>query len=133
MAIRVPLPFVKPTMRLARPICDADGRVVAGTGTALDDHLVRALRKMAIQTVPVVESADLANWERTKPLRDELLELEQRLDREPAGEALMALRAAITRHLCKRALRLEQEPGFAAGRPTRDPAASPGAAGKSER
>ena len=112
MAVRVPLRFAKATMRLARPICDADGRLVAGSGTALTEHVLRTLRKMAIQTVLVAEDDDIETWERTKPLADELLELERRLDREPPSEPLTALRAAITRHLCKRALRLEQEPGF---------------------
>ena len=112
MPVRVPLQFAKPTMRLARPICDADGKLVAGAGTALGEHVVRTLRKMAVQTVLVRESEEVASWERTKPLSDDLLALERRLDREPASEPLTALRAAITRHLCKRAVRLEQDPGL---------------------
>ena len=113
MAIRVPLEFLKPTMRLARPIADADGRLVAGSGTLLGAGVVRALRKLAIQTVLVSESDDIAAWERTQPLKEQLRSLEQRLDREPANEAMAALRTAITRHLCKRAIRLEQERAFA--------------------
>jgi hypothetical protein len=113
MPIRVPLQFAKPTMRLAKPICDTEGRLVAGTGTLLTDHVLRTLRKMAIQTVLVADEDTVASWERTKPLAEELLDLERRLDREPDSEPLSALRAAITRHLCKRAMRLDQEPGFA--------------------
>src|SRR5258705_288097 len=63
-------------MRLARPIADADGRLIAGTGTQLSPSVVRALRKLAIQTVPVVESDDVASWVRTRPLADELRGLE---------------------------------------------------------
>jgi hypothetical protein len=111
VAVRVPLEFVKPTMRLARAIADADGRLVAGAGTLLGANVVRALRKLAIQTVSVADSDDIASWERTQPLAEQLRTLEERLDREPANEVMAALRTAITRHLCKRAVRLEQERG----------------------
>jgi hypothetical protein len=110
MPIRVPLEFVNATMRLAQPIADADGRLVAGAGTHLGPSIVRALRKLAIQTVQVVESDDVASWERTIPLQEQLADLERRFDREPASEAMAALRTAITRHLCKRAIRLERDP-----------------------
>ena len=113
MPVRVPLQFAKPTMRLAKPICDAGGRLVAGSGTALTDAVVRTFRKLAIQTVLIAEGDDVASWERTRPLSDELLELERRIDREPDSEALGILRAAITRHLCKRALHVDRESGFA--------------------
>jgi putative nucleotidyltransferase with HDIG domain len=96
-------------MRLARPIADADGRLIVGSGTLLSGSVVRALRKLALQTVLVVDSGDVAPWERTTPLDEQLRELERRLDREPANEAIAALRLAITRHLCKRALRLDGE------------------------
>jgi hypothetical protein len=109
MPVRVPLPFAKPTMRLAKPLCDAEGRLVAGSGTALTDAVVRTFRKLAIQTVLVADGDDVASWERTRPLSDDLLELERRIDREPNSEALGILRAAITRHLCKRALRVDRE------------------------
>jgi hypothetical protein len=112
VAIRVPLEFLKPTMRLARPIADANGRLVAGSGTLLGAGIVRALRKLAIQTVLVSDSEDIAAWERARPLQEQLQMLEQRLDREPANEAMAALRTAITRHLCKRAIRLERERGM---------------------
>ena len=113
MPVRVPLRFAKPTMRLAKPICDADGRLVAGSGTALTDAVVRTFRKLAMQTVLVTDGGDIASWERTRPLSDDLLDLERRIDREPESELLGVLRAAITRHLCKRALRVNRESGFA--------------------
>lgn len=125
MPVRVPLSFAKPTMRLAGPICDAEGRLVAGTGTALGPPVLRVLRKMAIQTVLVADGAELASWEQTKPLQEMLLDLERRLDREPASEPLAALRAAITRHLCKQAVRLEQEAGFAAESPAESSGGGP--------
>ena len=109
MSVRVPLEFVNESMRLARPIADAHGRLVAGTGTALVPTVVRALRKLAIQTVLVVDNESVATWERAQALDERLRELERRLDREPANEAMAALRSAITRHLCKRTVRLEQE------------------------
>jgi HD-like signal output (HDOD) protein len=64
---------------------------------------------MAIQTVLVSDNPDVASWERARPLDEELLDLERRLDRESSGEPLAALRAAIARRLCKRAVSLEQE------------------------
>ena len=109
MSARVPLEFVNETMRLARPITDADGRLVAGAGTTLSPTVLRALRKLAIQTVLIVDNDTVASWERAQALDEQLRNLERRLDREPTNEAMVALRAAITRHLCKRTVRLEQE------------------------
>ncbi len=96
-------------MRLARPIADADGRLIAGTGTQLSPSVVRALRKLAIQTVPVVESDDVASWVRTRPLADELRGLDERFARTAANAATTALRTALARYLCKRALRLDRD------------------------
>ena len=109
MPVRVPLQFAKPTMRLVRPICDPDGRLLAGSGTALSASVVRALRKMAIQTVLVDDTPDVASWEKTRPLNEDLLDLERRLDQEPSGEPLAAIHGAVTRRLCKRAVNVEQE------------------------
>jgi hypothetical protein len=109
MPIRVPLEFVNATMRLAQPIADTDARLVAGAGTQLVPSVVRMLRKLAMQTVLVADTGDVAIWERTRTLEEQLHDLERRLDREPATEAMSALRAAITRHLCRRALRLQRE------------------------
>ena len=110
MPLRVPLQFVKPTMRLAGPIVDADGRLVAGTGTELRDSVVRVLRKMAVQAVLVVETDDVGAFETIKPLADELRELEQRLPDAASTGPLAELRAAIARHLTARAARLGQDP-----------------------
>ncbi len=96
-------------MRLARPIADTDGRLIAGTGTQLSPNVVRALRKLAIQTVPVVESDDVAAWARAKPLAEELRELDERFARTAANAATTALRTALAGYLCKRALRLDRD------------------------
>ena len=115
-------------MRLAHPICDPEGRLVAGSGTALAIPVVRALRRMAIQTVLVSDGPDVASWERARPLEEELLDLERRLDRESSSEEpLAALGAAITRRLCRRAVRLEQE----LRSPDADPAGDPALSGAS--
>src|SRR2546428_460213 len=100
MPVRVALEFANASMRLAHPIADGEGRLVAGAGTSLVPTVVRALRKLAIQTVLVADGATVASWERTQPLDAHLQELEQRFDREPRSDAMLALRAAITRHLC---------------------------------
>jgi len=109
VSARVPLEFVNETMRLAHPISDAEGRLVAGVGSAFTATVVRALRRLAIQTVLIVDNEEVASWERAEALDERLRELERRLDREPTNEAMIALRSAITRHLCKRTVRLEQE------------------------
>src|SRR5512140_1687702 len=106
MPIRVPLRFANASMRLARPICDADGKVVAGGGTGLAAPVLRALRALAVQTVLVADGADVASWEEARPLEDELDRLASRLAREAPSTALGALRDAITRHLRRRAARL---------------------------
>lgn len=97
-------------MRLAGPIVDADGRLVAGTGTELRDSVVRVLRRMAVQTVLVVETDDVGAFETIKPLADELRELEERLPGASSSGPLAELRAAIARHLTARAARLAHEP-----------------------
>jgi hypothetical protein len=110
MPLRVPLQFVKPTMRLAGPIVDTDGRLVAGTGTELRDSVVRVLRKMAVQAVLVVETDEVGAFETIKPLAEELRELEQRLPVSLATGPLAEVRAAIARHLTARAARLARDP-----------------------
>jgi hypothetical protein len=114
MPVRVHLQFVKPTMRLARPIFDREGKLVAGAGTQLREGVVRVLRRMAVQSVLVVETADLRDWETIKPLEAELRDLEARFAGDvegPRGE----LHAAIARHLRVRAARLAEDPGLAEG------------------
>ena len=128
MAIRVPLRLVKPTMRLARPIWDTDGRLIAGSGTLLEERVVRLFRKMAFQTVLVEQSDDITNWVAIKPLEHELRDVEERFRVEVASKPHDAIRQAILRHLTKRAVQLEedpahvaqQDPGTAAPVPTPD-------------
>ena len=79
MAVRVLLQFVKPTMRLAAPICDPDGRLLAGAGTQLRDGVQRVLRRMAMQSVLVTEAEDVPSWGRIRPLSEELAELDHRI------------------------------------------------------
>jgi hypothetical protein len=110
MPLRVPLQFVKPTMRIAGPILDTDGRLVAGTGTELRDSVVRVLRKMAVQAVLVVETDEVGAFETIRPLADELHALEGRLPARGATGPLAELRAAIARHLTARADRLARDP-----------------------
>jgi hypothetical protein len=110
MPLRVPLQFVKPTMRLAGPIVDTDGRLVAGTGTELRDSVVRVLRKMAVQAVLVAETDEVGAFETIKPLAEELRALEERLPRSTSTGPLAELRAAIARHLTARAERLGRDP-----------------------
>src|SRR6185295_9975748 len=114
MPVRVHLQFVKPTMRLARPVFDREGKLVAGAGTQLREGVVRVLRRMAVQSVLVTETADLRDWETIKPLEAELRDLEARFAGDvegPRGE----LHAALARHLRARAARLADDPGLAEG------------------
>jgi hypothetical protein len=112
MAVRVPLQFVKATMRLARPVVDAEGKLVAGGGTHLREGVVRALRKMAVQSVLVVEGDDVGTWETVKPLEQELRDLEARFGAGRVDGPLGELRAALARHLAARAARLAEDPGM---------------------
>lgn len=111
MAVRVHLQFVKPSMRLARPIFDPDGKLVAGSGTHLGDNVVRVLRNMAVQSVLVVDTDELKSWEAIRPLEEEIRALDERFGPTDVGAPLADLRAAIVRHLQRRAARLAQDPG----------------------
>lgn len=111
MPVRVHLQFVKPGMRLASPIFDPDGKLVAGAGTQLGDRVVRVLRNMAVQSVLVAGGDELHDWETIKPLDDELHALDERFGPDVRNAALRELRDAIARHLAKRAARLAQDPG----------------------
>jgi hypothetical protein len=114
MALRVDLRFVTPAMRLARPIVDDDGRLVAGAGTHLREGVVRVLRQMAVQTVLVVDSGEVPAWETVRPLDEELRALEARLGPQARTGALAELAAAIARRLTARAAELASDPGIAA-------------------
>jgi len=96
-------------MRLARPLFDREGMLIAGSGTVLGDSLLRVLRKLAVQSVPVVDTVDLASWETIRPLEQELAELELRFRPETDSAALKLLREAAVRHLARRARRLSPD------------------------
>ena len=103
MPIRIPLQYARPSLRLAHPIIDADGRLVAGVGTSLTDRIVRILRNMALQSVVVADSDEVGEWERVRPLCEEIGDLERRFAAEPPTEPLAELQRAITRYLDRRA------------------------------
>lgn len=107
--VRVPLEFVKAGMRLARPITDAHGRLVASTGTLLTDSVVRLLRQGAVQSVQVTSTHELAPWEIVRPVEEDVGALWQRVARERVDPALATIRDAVERHLRARAAQYEQE------------------------
>jgi hypothetical protein len=111
MPVRVHLQFVKPGMRLASPIFDPDGKLVAGAGTQMNERVVRVLRNMAVQSVLVADGDAVHDWETIKPLEEELRTLDERFGPELRNAALRELRDAIARHLTKRAERLARDPG----------------------
>lgn len=106
MAVRVPLAFVRPEMRLARPVCDADGRLIVGAGTALDPRVVQALRRLAVQSVVVTGATELAGWETLPPIDHQLQALHRRLLGTERSDALQTLAAAVARYLGRRTARL---------------------------
>jgi hypothetical protein len=115
-------------MRLAKPVCDADGRVMAGSGSQLTPSVLRILRRLAIQTVAVEDSEHLAGWETIQPLDDEIALLDKRLGSIDRGSPRAELRAALERRLARRAERLaaEDEPeGARAGRAPIEATAAP--------
>jgi len=117
-------------MRLARPLFDRDGLLIAGSGTKLGESLLRVLRKLAVQSVPVVDTDDLASWETIRPLEQELDDLRRRFRSEAASDALVLLREAAVRHLERRARRLAANPVPTEERPaTAVRKTTPGAAG----
>lgn len=106
MAVRVPLQFARPEMRLARPVCDADGHLLVGAGTALDARVCQALRRLAVQSVVVTGADELEGWETLPPLEQQLIALRRRLVDTTASAALELLTAAIGRYLARRTARL---------------------------
>lgn len=93
-------------MRLAKPICDANGRVLAGSGSVLTPSVVRLLRRLAIQTVVVDGQDDVAGWEAIRPLGEERQLLDERLGDTPPASPRELLRAALDRRLVRRDARL---------------------------
>lgn len=109
MPVRVPLEFADSSMHLARPICDADGRLVAGVGTCLSARVVGLLRTMAVQSVLVAEGDGVDQWQTVRPLDVELCALEARFAASPQSPALAELREALCRWLVARAERFAAE------------------------
>ena len=103
MAVRIHLQFATPQMRLARPISDANGRLIAGIGTMLSAGVVRVLRHMAVQSVMVEEAPGLAAWERVRTVEEERAALATRFAGEAVTPALGEIQAAIGRHIERRA------------------------------
>lgn len=104
---RVPLEFAKPTMRLAKPICDAKGRVLAGSGSMLTASVVRLLRRLAIQTVVVDgDEGALNGWEAVRPLSEERTLLTARMGEVTARSPRALLCEALDRRLVRRERRL---------------------------
>ena len=103
MAARIHLQFATPRMRLARPISDANGRLVAGVGTMLSPGVVRVLRNMAVQSVLVEDAEGLAAWERVRSPEEEHTALAARFQHVVATAPLAELRAAIGRRIDRRA------------------------------
>src|SRR5262245_43755947 len=105
MAARVLLQFVTPAMRLARPILDPSGKLIAGAGTHLGDRLVQVLRTLAVQSVLVEGGEQLEGWQTVRPLAEELGALAERCGSAPLAGPLGAVFEAVARHLEKRAER----------------------------
>ncbi len=103
MAVRIHLQFATPQMRLARPISDANGRLIAGIGTLLSTGVVRVLRHMAVQSVMVEDAPGLASWECVRTVEEEQAALAARFAGEPMTPALGEIQAAIARRLEQRA------------------------------
>jgi hypothetical protein len=103
MAVRIHLQFATPQMRLARPITDTGGRLVAGVGTTLSAGVVRVLRHMAVQSVLVEDAEDVAAWERVQTASEELAALRARFAGEPLTPPLEEIAAALGRRIERRA------------------------------
>ncbi len=103
MAVRIHLQFATSQMRLARPISDANGRLVAGVGTILSPGVVRVLRHMAVQSVVVDDAGVCAPWEQVRTLAEEQTALAARFAGEVLTPPLAEIQAAIARRLERRA------------------------------
>ena len=110
MAVRVLLQFATPSMQLAQPIWDSEGKPAAGQGSYLREPLVRLLRSMGLHSALVDRGDDLTPWQTVRELEAELLELDARFGAEPGSKPGDALHQAIGRYLTRRAERLAAEP-----------------------
>ena len=103
MATRIHLQFATPQMRLARPISDANGRLVAGIGTTLSPGVVRVLRHMAVQSVMVEDGVGHSAWAQVRTVSDEHAALAARFAGETVTPPLAEIQAAIARRIEQRA------------------------------
>jgi biotin carboxylase len=95
-------------MRLVAPVLDREGLLVAGAGTRLEAAVVRALRRLGVQSVLVESDERMPTWEQVSPLADELAALDARLPPADRRGALAELHAAVVRHLAARATRVAE-------------------------
>jgi hypothetical protein len=91
MPVRVLLPFVRTVMRLAEPVVDRDGRVVAGSGTQMTDRLLSVLRAIGVESVVIADGVPVQPWETVRPLAEELAALDARFAGVPRDGARAAL------------------------------------------
>ena len=110
MPVRIHLQFATPQMRLARPISDANGRLVAGVGTILSPGVVRVLRHMAVQSVLVEDAGGVPSWEQVRTLDEERAALAARFANEASTPSLEEVRAALDRRLERRAASVAPPP-----------------------
>lgn len=109
--VRVPLALARPTMVLARPILDREGRVAVGSGTALGPRVVQVLRRLAIQSVAVVATDDVAEWECLPDAARAHATVEARFARETLTEPMRELREAVERCFERRARGVSEASG----------------------
>ena len=109
MATRIPLQFVTDTMRLAKPVTDTEGRILAGMGTRLTEGIARLLRNQAILTVMVEDDNVATGWESLRPLPEELAALDGRFAETERTTAMSALHDAVARHLARRSVRFASD------------------------
>ena len=92
-------------MHLAEAVTGPDGALIAGAGTTLAPPVLRALRRLGIESVQVREADDVADWEEDKDLVHALADLEGRFAAEGPDPHLEVLRDALRRHLVARGTR----------------------------
>jgi hypothetical protein len=103
MAVRIHLQFATSEMKLARPISDANGRLVAGVGTLLSAGVVRVLRHMAVQSVVVEDAGARGSWQHVRTVEEEQAALAARFAGEDLTPPLAEIQAANARRFERRA------------------------------
>ncbi len=100
---RVPIHLVTEKMRLARPVFDREGLLVAGVGTVLTRRLLHLLRNLAIQAVPVDDNEPIPAWTTVPDLGGAVREIVERFGQEPHTPAMAMLRDAAVRRATRQA------------------------------